>query len=69
MRPLGSLALALVLATLPLGCGAESAEGSTRATNPNNTNPAGIGPAGGAAPPPRESIGGRGRGVDPIRGK
>jgi hypothetical protein len=71
MRPLSPLvpALWLALAIPSFGCGAENGDGSTRAANPNHANPAGIGPAGGASPPPRDSIGGRGRSSDPIKGK
>jgi hypothetical protein len=69
MRPLALLVLAFVLAIPVLGCGAENDDGGTRAANPTNPNPAGIGPGNGAAPPPRESIGGRGRGTEPIKGK
>jgi hypothetical protein len=52
------------------GCGGGAAdEATTRASNPNNPNPAGIGPSGAVAPASRETIGGRGRGTEPIRGK
>jgi hypothetical protein len=69
MKPLILLALALLVAAPSLGCGAENEDSSTRAANPTNPNPAGIGPNNGAAPPPRESIGGRGRGTENIKGK
>jgi hypothetical protein len=64
-----TIGVAVVLAWAVAGCGGEANDATTRASLPNNPNPAGIGPAGAAAPPPRETIGGRGRGTEPIRGK
>ena len=70
MRAVLFMTLAVALLAPPsLGCGAEDGDGSVRAANPNNASPGGIGPGGGATPPPRESIGGKGRGTEPLRGK
>jgi len=58
-----SLRARVVLAALALGagCGSQAGDSSTRAANPTNPNPQGIGPSGDTGPPARDMSGG-GRG-------
>jgi hypothetical protein len=50
------------------GCGGDTADGSTRANNPNSANPASIGPSGATGPSPRD-MPGRGRGSEGPHGR
>jgi hypothetical protein len=60
MRPLRGCVV-LVALTMGIGCGSEAGNSTTRASNPTNANPNGIGPATDNSQPPRDMAGG-GRG-------